>query len=726
MKLAQVFHDANVLFSKHDYRAAETLLASAIETVPTDVRLHGQLAMCAFSRKAFSVACDAAAIAVEHEGWTPRYWHLLAASLAALDREADARLVYQRILALWPADQRASAAFSGLRAKKPSRDMIALTERVRVKPKLSACLIAKNEASRLQRCLDSLKDVVDEIVVVDTGSSDDTVAIAERSGARVSHFPWVDDFSAARNASLEQASGEWILLIDADNILSDVGDLRSCLTDPNRGAFTVRIDNVLDGGLHSNERVVRLFRRHPLVRFEGRIHEQVSPSLLTAGFLGGDSNIVFGHDGYLREAMESTQKLARNERLLQLEIAQDPDDAYWHYQLGKNYMMARDYRAALAAFHQSREKLPQTPGPFARDLFCSASSLLITSRDFAAAQDWIAGGRRLFPTCPDLASYSGQVCLELGNRVGATRAFAEAVASKVEPLLPALLQLAQEGLNQIAIEAPAPLYAKSYMEMRACKHGTFLYNRHDAFIGKALALYGEWCEAELDLLLPLLVPGMCVVDVGANIGTHTVAFASAVGRNGQVIAFEPQALVFQNLCANLALNALTQVTPVQAAVGAEPGTIAIPHLDPEHATNFGAVKAGHGEHIVERVTLDALQLERCDLIKIDVEGMEAEVIAGARETIARCKSVLFVENNTLEWSKAIIETIKSLNYKAYWHIAAYYNPRNFAGHETNVFARYQPEANLLAVPMDVPVNGMLLVDGPSDDWHQAVGRLTKR
>ncbi len=105
-----------------------------------------------------------------------------------------------------------------------------------------------------------------------------------------------------------------------------------------------------------------------------------------------------------------------------------------------------------------------------------------------------------------------------------------------------------------------------------------IFNVHDQHIGRSLDLYGEWAESELELLGLFIKPGDVVVDVGANIGTHTVFFAQRAGATGQVYAFEPQRIVFQNLCANLALNGLLNVRAFHAAASREPGTIAVPPI----------------------------------------------------------------------------------------------------------------------------------------------------
>jgi FkbM family methyltransferase len=264
------------------------------------------------------------------------------------------------------------------------------------------------------------------------------------------------------------------------------------------------------------------------------------------------------------------------------------------------------------------------------------------------------------------------------------------------------------------------------MAVKECRHGTMMFNVHDRFIGRALDLYGEWCEAEIRAVAPLLEPGCTVVDVGANIGTHTLAFAKAVGPQGRVVAFEPQRIVHQVLCGNVALNALTNVVILNAAAGDRAGHVRIPAIDPNSDYNFGAIAVTEKEDgdLVEAVPIDALNLQSCRLIKIDVEGMEPVVIAGARETIKRCEPALFVENNTVEKSAAVLKAISDVGYKGYWHISPYFSARNYFGHTDNVFAQYQPEANLLCVPTHVSIEGLEPVRGKNDDWRRALARMS--
>lgn len=276
------------------------------------------------------------------------------------------------------------------------------------------------------------------------------------------------------------------------------------------------------------------------------------------------------------------------------------------------------------------------------------------------------------------------------------------------------------------MESPSAL-ENSFIAIKRCKHGLFMFNRNDRFIGRSLDCYGEWCESELDLLLRFCRAGDVVVDVGANIGSHTVTFAKAVGASGTVVALEPQRLAFQLLCGNIALNVLTNVRALPKAAGAQAGQAKIPALRWDEPHNFGAVSLLNqslpGED-VEVIALDSLALPACRLIKIDVEGMEPDVLAGARETIRRCQPLLFVENNTVEHAAQTIAAVAQIGYRAWWHLGLYYKAANFFHNRENVFAPFKPEANMLCMPNggDPCVPELIECIGVGDTWEKARDR----
>jgi len=250
-----------------------------------------------------------------------------------------------------------------------------------------------------------------------------------------------------------------------------------------------------------------------------------------------------------------------------------------------------------------------------------------------------------------------------------------------------------------------------------------LYNGNDNCIGRSLELYGEWGEAELRLLGTLIRPGSVVVDVGANIGTHSLFFSQAVGPAGRVLSFEPDRLLFQQLCANMALNSLTNVQPFNMAAGASAGTIHLTPLDPTVNQNFGGVRlekdGSSASEVVSVVQIDALGLPSCRLIKVDTEGMELDVINGASQTILAHNPVLYLENNLEEKSGPLISRVRELGYHLYWHFSPLFLTDNYFECSENIFGSVV-DTNMLALP--AAIDGLLPVSGPDDDHVKAAAR----
>ena len=208
------------------------------------------------------------------------------------------------------------------------------------RPKVSLCMIARDEETFLPECLRRAAPCVDEIVLVDTGSTDRTVEIAESFGARVVHFPWCDDFATARNVGLEQATGDWILVLDADEHLEPGTDvqIRELVQKPGVAGYHLHFTNNYTDGKSLGVLMVRLFRNLPGVAYENRIHEQVTPSLSRLGEPLGltlvSSGIEVAHEGYREEVMLSKNKVDRNDRLFRLQLEEHPDDVYSLYKYG--------------------------------------------------------------------------------------------------------------------------------------------------------------------------------------------------------------------------------------------------------------------------------------------------------------------------------------------------------------------------------------------------------
>ncbi|MHB8637318.1 MAG: tetratricopeptide repeat protein [Fimbriimonadaceae bacterium] len=226
--------------------------------------------------------------------------------------------------------------------------------------RLSAVMIVKNEAAHIERCLQSIASVADEIVIVDTGSTDGTPDIISGLGLNVKlgAFEWCDDFAAARNAALELATGDWALWIDADEVLEEngCGEIRQALIRPHFGGFYLRIINYTGDGPDTStytHSAMRLFQRLPGVRFEGRVHEQVIDTLrsrdLPNGNLGSASLL---HYGYRPSEMEAKGKHERFLTMLEREVREKPQDAFQWFNLANAYTVCgRLAEAAHAGRH---------------------------------------------------------------------------------------------------------------------------------------------------------------------------------------------------------------------------------------------------------------------------------------------------------------------------------------------------------------------------------------
>jgi FkbM family methyltransferase len=246
-----------------------------------------------------------------------------------------------------------------------------------------------------------------------------------------------------------------------------------------------------------------------------------------------------------------------------------------------------------------------------------------------------------------------------------------------------------------------------------------LYLVTDQYIGQSLDRYGEFSEGEQELFRRLVQPGWTIVEIGANMGAHTIPLARAVGFRGTVHAFEPQRVLFQFLCANIALNALGHVHAHQVALGRQVGTLVVPRLNYSVAQNFGGLELGRWQdgEPVPAATVDTLNLPACHFLKVDVEGMEEDVLVGAEHTIRRCQPLLYVENDREDKSADLIRYLLGLGYRLFWHVPALFNPRNYFGVAENIFGKIV-SVNMLGLPapavQDTP--GLREITSPEDSW----------
>jgi FkbM family methyltransferase len=245
--------------------------------------------------------------------------------------------------------------------------------------------------------------------------------------------------------------------------------------------------------------------------------------------------------------------------------------------------------------------------------------------------------------------------------------------------------------------------------LKQCRHGLVLYNPNDLYIGKAIENYGEYSEHEVKIFKEIIKPDDWILDIGANIGTHTLAI-SRIADKGVVMAYEPQRMLFYNLCANIALNSISNVYCFPQAFGRTTGVITVPELDMKTPGNFGALELnseipeGANKCQVKMVSLDSLNLKKLNFIKMDVEGMELEVLLGGKETINKHRPIIYAEADRFEKCLPTLQLLTELNYKVMGHFPTLYNEDNYDGNTRNLWPG-KVSANWLCVPFEMYEEG---------------------
>jgi len=234
----------------------------------------------------------------------------------------------------------------------------------------------------------------------------------------------------------------------------------------------------------------------------------------------------------------------------------------------------------------------------------------------------------------------------------------------------------------------------------------YLANENDIYVGQSLIQYGEYGQEEFDLLSKLVQPGNFVAEIGANHGAHTVRLAKLLGLGGRVIAYEPQPVVFQALAGTMALNGLMNVDCLPYGLGAEEGSVMFPSIDYRQTNNFGGlslINLPEGHHPIRIAKFDDVySYDHLNLLKIDVEGMEREVLEGARVCIEKFRPYLYVENDQPEKSAELIEWLFGAGYRLWWHLPKLFNPENYFNNSENIFENVR-NINMFGVHKSQPV-----------------------
>lgn len=308
-------------------------------------------------------------------------------------------------------------------------------------PTLSLCMIVRNEEAFLEECLASARPIVDELIIVDTGSTDQTPAIARKYGANVIFHPWNDDFSEARNVGLDRATGDWILMLDADECLAPEGhaEIREAIRNERIAAYQLPVVNVYDNGQSVISLITRLFRNDPSIRFENVIHEQVTKCLThfarerSLDFASLKAQII--HRGYHPTVVEARRKDHRNLRLFRKQIERHPDDIYSRFKYADFLRRYPDPTPAQEAFKTAYEMLYSRPrGPradllFAGEIIAFHALYSYYAGDIREADDICRKGIDDLPSAtPNLLHVAGRIALAVGDAHRAEELFRRCIA----------------------------------------------------------------------------------------------------------------------------------------------------------------------------------------------------------------------------------------------------------------------------------------------------------
>ncbi|MBD8499923.1 glycosyltransferase family 2 protein [Paenibacillus arenosi] len=313
---------------------------------------------------------------------------------------------------------------------------------------ITLCVIVRDEEDVLRRCLQSAKDLVAQIIVVDTGSTDASPAIAKECGASVYHFEWQDDFSAARNAAIDKAEQPWILMLDADEIIDRESwkeeQMQAFFTQPHVLGCYVRIAHLTHCWNHNlnhrpacsaTDMACRLFRNDPRLRYAGRIHEDITSTIEIVSTEESSeaicwSSFTIWHDGYVTERLQNKDKSARNLHLLHLQLEEEPLNPLWWYAYGTEHFQAERYAEALPWLLRtitSLSKQPRLPG-YSSDVWLKAVFTYYSLKQIDSAVRLAEEAMDRFPSFPDLLLLSSTLYAIRGSLAEAYRC-AEKAAS---------------------------------------------------------------------------------------------------------------------------------------------------------------------------------------------------------------------------------------------------------------------------------------------------------
>ncbi|MEK8209766.1 glycosyltransferase [Paenibacillus sp. FSL L8-0696] len=280
-------------------------------------------------------------------------------------------------------------------------------------------MIVKNEEKYLARCLESVRNKVDEIIIVDTGSTDKTLEIAKQYTNDIYHFNWVNDFAAARNESIKYAKSDYILILDADEYLDSSADLQEEITS-DLDYYFVRIINDMSYGRTLKHTAIRLFANYKGLFYRNRLHEHLNVMDENSKYKGSAGEIIIYHSGYKNEIIEDKDKKKRNLSLMLQETKENPT-GYNLFNMGKTYMWLCEYEKAIPFFQRSYPLSKNMN--ISSEIIVSLSNCLKELHRYEEGLQILKDAIPIYPQETDMRFVQGCIFMDAGYKKDALMAF---------------------------------------------------------------------------------------------------------------------------------------------------------------------------------------------------------------------------------------------------------------------------------------------------------------
>ena len=298
-------------------------------------------------------------------------------------------------------------------------------------PTISLCIIAKNEQDNLANCLNSVKDIVDEIIIVDTGSTDKTKEIAKKFNAKAFDFKWIDDFSAARNESLKHATKDWILVLDADEVIDEEGKKKIKEAVENADDFAgfaleqrSYINKFFEGAIKNTSGfelvklhpfyiphyLVRLFRNNSGISFRHSVHELVEDSMDEQHLKYKKTDIALHHLGSVKSANFIDAKADQYSKIILKQLEEQPESARYNYQAARMYVGKGDFANALKYFEKAAKIDPNY-----KLVFSEIAKVYLGMNDANHAIEYFRKSMKHNPKNPSPANNLAVICMSIGK-----------------------------------------------------------------------------------------------------------------------------------------------------------------------------------------------------------------------------------------------------------------------------------------------------------------------